>query len=49
MEAFDHYTKYGAHSGTIWHSELCNSDGVPYKPSPFGRRIFQRVPYAPER
>ena len=32
MEAFDHYNKYGAHSGTIWHSELCNSDGVPYKP-----------------
>ena len=28
MEAWDHFTRYGANSGTIWHSELCNSDGT---------------------
>ena len=32
LRTHDHYNKYGAHSGTIWHSELCNSDGVLYKP-----------------
>ena len=28
MEAYNHYTRYGQSSGTIWHSELCNTDGT---------------------
>ena len=28
IEAFDHFIESGANSGTIWHSELCNSDGT---------------------
>jgi hypothetical protein len=28
LAAWDHYQKYGANSGTIWHSELCNTDGT---------------------